>query len=71
MFSVTILCFEEVPAFDHLETRFDLLAFELCLGLRETILEPGAPEPVGPLLSQEGCQPSLVPGWGEGEEPRT
>lgn len=33
MFSVTMLCFEEVPAFDHLETQFDLLAFGLFPGL--------------------------------------
>lgn len=33
MFGVTMLCFEEVPAFDHLETQFDLLAFGLFPGL--------------------------------------
>lgn len=33
MFNVTILCFEEAPAFGHLETYFALLAFGLFLGL--------------------------------------
>lgn len=77
MFSVTMLCFEEVPAFDHLETQFDLLAFwsiSRSLSYKqcycETILEPGAPEPVGPLLSQGGMV--AIPGvWvGRGEGPR-
>lgn len=29
MFRVAVLCFEELPAFDHLETQFNLLAFGL------------------------------------------